>query len=290
MPGLFAGDERVDVFWARPPRRDLPGLARSLRRERFDLVLDFQSLPITAMLTAATGGFGIGFRKRGRSPWYRRTVDLARHRGTDYTPDHKLDLLRALGLSPSLSSPRLPQPEAIHADWDALPAGPRVAVVPVSLVAEKRWDLDAIAEAVRSVHAETGAVFCLAGGPGEEPPLRALSARLEEVPHRVSSMKSLPEFASLFAGADLYLGNDGGPRHIAIALGVPSVAWFGPPNPANWTPPGDPRHVVLWSEERAKDFPPARRDLRIIPEDRNDLAARACVDLLSVAEAGSRTR
>jgi ADP-heptose:LPS heptosyltransferase len=103
-------------------------------------------------------------------------------------------------------------------------------------------------------------------------------------------MGSLRDFASLFAGADLYLGNDGGPRHIAIALGLPSVAWFGPPNPANWTPPADERHVVLWRPDRAATFPRIREDLRMLPEDRTDLAAAACVNLLAGAAADSRAR
>jgi heptosyltransferase-2 len=36
---------------------------------------------------------------------------------------------------------------------------------------------------------------------------------------------------ALIAGAALQLGNDTGPRHIAVALGVPAVVLIGPTDP-----------------------------------------------------------
>jgi len=42
---------------------------------------------------------------------------------------------------------------------------------------------------------------------------------------------SLAELVALIAGAALQLGNDTGPRHIAVALGVPAVVLIGPTDP-----------------------------------------------------------
>ena len=38
------------------------------------------------------------------------------------------------------------------------------------------------------------------------------------------------------AGAQLFIGNDSGPAHIAAAFGVPVVVLFGPSDPVNWAP------------------------------------------------------
>jgi len=54
--------------------------------------------------------------------------------------------------------------------------------------------------------------------------------------------------AALLERCHLYVGNDNGPRHFAIAVGTPTVAVFGKPFPENWTPPGDPRHRALTME------------------------------------------
>jgi len=244
-----------------------------LRREQYDLVLDFQNLPLTALLARAAGGYSVGFRRRLRTPFYHRAVDLGANRGSDYTADHKLDLLRALGPVPSGLMPRLHPPPPDPVSWEGLGDGPRIALVPVSPWAHKRWAPEAFAETARILRRETGAVFVLAGGPGEGETLAAVSAGLEGVPHRCRELPSLSPFLSLLGGADLFLGNDNGPRHMAIALGVPTVAYFGPHDPAQWTPPGTDRHPVLWNPPGGRK--PARDDLTILPPDPQQAAAAA---------------
>jgi ADP-heptose:LPS heptosyltransferase len=43
---------------------------------------------------------------------------------------------------------------------------------------------------------------------------------------------------------------DTGVAHLATALGTPSVVLFGPTPPAEWGPPPDPGHAVLWAGRR----------------------------------------
>ncbi len=46
----------------------------------------------------------------------------------------------------------------------------------------------------------------------------------------------LPQVKTLVAGAQLFVGNDSGPAHIAAAFGIPVVVLFGPSDPATWSP------------------------------------------------------
>ncbi len=54
---------------------------------------------------------------------------------------------------------------------------------------------------------------------------------------------SLGALASLLVQADLFVGHDSGLSHLAAALGIPTVAIFGPTDPARWAPLG--RHVTV---------------------------------------------
>ena len=49
--------------------------------------------------------------------------------------------------------------------------------------------------------------------------------------------------------ADLYLGNDSGPLHIAASVGLPVLALFGPESPAVYGPPLSPQNTVLYRAE-----------------------------------------
>jgi ADP-heptose:LPS heptosyltransferase len=61
----------------------------------------------------------------------------------------------------------------------------------------------------------------------------------------------LGEAAWRLSGATLYVGNDGGMTHVAAAIGVPTLALFGPTDPAVWRPLGD--HVRGVATERPGD-------------------------------------
>jgi heptosyltransferase-3 len=52
------------------------------------------------------------------------------------------------------------------------------------------------------------------------------------------------DLLDVVSGAQLFLGNDSGPGHLAGIIGIPSVILFGPSDPAVWKPLG-PRVTVL---------------------------------------------
>jgi len=48
----------------------------------------------------------------------------------------------------------------------------------------------------------------------------------------------LPTLAAVLEAAGLFIGNDSGVTHIAAAVGIPTVAIFGPTDPTVWAPRG----------------------------------------------------
>ncbi|HYA27720.1 MAG TPA: glycosyltransferase family 9 protein, partial [Acidobacteriota bacterium] len=60
----------------------------------------------------------------------------------------------------------------------------------------------------------------------------------------VTENLNLAQVAALLAKSDIYVGNDSGTSHLAAAVGVRTVALFGPSDPWRWSPRG-PKVTVI---------------------------------------------
>jgi ADP-heptose:LPS heptosyltransferase len=69
---------------------------------------------------------------------------------------------------------------------------------------------------------------------------------------------ALPRLAAVLAASRLYIGNDSGVTHLAAALGVPTIAIFGPTAPEVWGPRGRQVRVIesSWEEQEILLFLP----------------------------------
>ncbi|MFM1918790.1 MAG: hypothetical protein RLZZ303_424 [Candidatus Hydrogenedentota bacterium] len=124
-----------------------------------------------------------------------------------------------------------------------------VVIHPGSGSPSKNWPLHHYEE-LAGILAARGLSVAWCCGPAEQERGVAPSARaLPPLP--------LNELAGVLASARLYIGNDSGITHLAAAVGCPTVALFGPTNPAVWAPLGD--HVRVVSSE---GWPEVARVLR----------------------------
>jgi len=93
-----------------------------------------------------------------------------------------------------------------------------------------------------SVARETIVIHPFSGGARKNWPLdsyRDLAGRLPlPVEWAQDRFESLLDLAEWIAGARLYIGNDSGITHLAAAVGVPTLALFGPTDPRVWAPRG----------------------------------------------------
>lgn len=88
---------------------------------------------------------------------------------------------------------------------------------------------------------------------------------------------SLPRLSALMAASRLVVGNDSGVTHLAAALGLDTVAVFGPASPAMWRPRGPRVRVVnaVWLADQGLAWPALAAPTVIEP------VARAMIDLLA---------
>lgn len=99
----------------------------------------------------------------------------------------------------------------------------------------KCWPADRFAD----VAAELGAPVLLVEGPADAEACRLFLARAPSSPAvaRAAGL-SVAQLGAVLAACRLFIGNDGGVSHLAAALGVPTVAVFGPTDPGTWSPRG----------------------------------------------------
>jgi heptosyltransferase-2/heptosyltransferase-3 len=72
---------------------------------------------------------------------------------------------------------------------------------------------------------------------------------MPEAPLALAGRTSVGQLAALLRRADLVLGVDSGPLHLAAAQGAPTIHLYGPGDAGRFGPWGDPhRHVVVREE------------------------------------------
>jgi predicted lipopolysaccharide heptosyltransferase III len=230
-------------------------LARRLRHERFDLVIDFHGGPRSALLTRATGAARrIGYAIPGRSWAYTETVPWSR---SLLPPRHSVlnqwDLLQPLGIAPPRSGT---PPVEMPVDDAALKsvarrifeAGvPEDGVVIVLHVSAgnpfRRWPASHFAAAAAALaRAGERRRIIITSGPSER---EAADAVAREAQARAGAASGrivrcgeldLAELRAVCERAALFIGGDSGPLHVAATSRVPIVALFGPTLPERSMP------------------------------------------------------
>lgn len=165
-----------------------------------------------------------------------------------HTSRHLVETLAPLGPLPAgLPLARLRATEtdlAVAREWLAARGiGPAEAVVlqPGAASAAKVWPgFAALARRLRA----GGLPLVALAGPADGPAVEALLADGVLQEGTLARDWPLPEIAALLSLARAVVGNDSGPTHLAAAVGCPTVALFGPTDPAVWAPLGAHVRVI----------------------------------------------
>ena len=119
------------------------------------------------------------------------------------------------------------QADAALAEAGVTPDRPLVALHPGATDARRRWPLDRWAAALEESLAGTGARVAVLGGPDDRSLTAPLAGELGRrcVDHvDLTCATGMPGLVGLLRRADLFVGNDSGPRWIAHAVGTPTVS------------------------------------------------------------------
>lgn len=263
--------------------RDTLGLVSRIRRERYDMVVDFFGNPRTALLTRGSGAsLTAGYDLRGRAHAY--TVRVPRSvppagGEREYAAAVHVRLALAVGGRFAGLETRVALSDAARAQATDVLARSGVerpwrcvGLVATATWATKLWPVSHAAVLARGLMRAGWEVLALVG-PGEARVARVLERLSRGL--RVLVPCDVATLAAVIARLAAVVGTDSGPRHLAAALEVPSFAWFGPTHPDTWNPP-QPRHG-FW-----------RSDLPCRGCDRTECPHWNCMPALSAAHALER--
>ena len=115
-------------------------------------------------------------------------------------------------------------------------AGSRIiAMHPGGTWQSKRWPGRSFAKLALLARERIGARVVVVTGPGEEGTAERVRAEAGSAV-RVLPFQPLRTIAAVLASCDGVVANDGGIMHLAVAIGRPTVAVFGPTEPDIWFP------------------------------------------------------
>jgi ADP-heptose:LPS heptosyltransferase len=237
---------------------DYAELAAQLRPYRFDLAVDLRKHLSTRDVLKHTGArFLAGFDYLGQFPYLDIALDWDGDRTLQRKRSHIVDDLMALvnAIGHASESDRIlmqPGPEAMPLaelpdQVQALFAKPVVAIHPGAGNITKQWPEEHFSALIDLLIEKNDVNILLVGGPDEVEVANALLDNVQR-PNAIASMAgktSLVDLPRLLKNCVLYIGNDSGPKHIAAAVGIPTVGIHsGVVDPVEWGPIG-PNAVAL---------------------------------------------
>ena len=240
--GVLAGLPYYDEAVTIPPKAPLRIMTRithhirSKYRVETALILPHSfRAALLAWMTGASRRIGLALNGRG---WLLTEKVTPKQDGNRIIPEYMafeyMRLVEAAGGQADRVGPQLAVSEtARQRVSEVLPpdTGPVIALAPgAAFGPSKRWYPERFAATADQLAETYGATCVLLTGPGEEI-IREAVRQATHVPlveiqdGRIETLKALIE------RSDLLITNDSGPRHIAVALGIPVVCIMGPTSP-----------------------------------------------------------
>jgi len=229
--GCFEGNPDLKETLATRPTK-LRTIA-ALRRRRFDAVINLHGGPTSLVYALAAKGPSYGFEE-AQYPWFYSGVIPSCGDGM-HSVELTIERLRWMGLhATTLPSLRFEHnPAAARWVRTTLGSTPYIVIHPATQLATKQWALDRFRDVGIQLN-DRGWKLVVTAGPGEEDVAGQAVAGVDRA--QILTGLTIPQLAEVIRQADLYIGNDTGPMHLAAAVGTPTVAVWGSSSSATWHP------------------------------------------------------
>ncbi len=206
-------------------------LRRALREKEFDLALDMQGLLKSALIAYLSGARDrIGFRNFQEGTFLFNNRRIVPDRRDVHAVEGYLGFAWAVGAEAEPLDFTIATSEADARAAEELLSGRDevAALIPGARWESKRWPAARFGAAADAMREEFGLTSVVVGGPDDRVLAQevAEAARSEMVD--LTGETTLKQLAEVFRRCRVVVGNDTGPLYISFAVGVPTVAVFGP--------------------------------------------------------------
>jgi ADP-heptose:LPS heptosyltransferase len=259
--------------------RGLLKLGSLLRKKNFDIVIDLQNnrkSHILSWLTLSLKRYGYDNKKFGF---------LLNHRIKDQVPKidpltHQFRILKMLGIDLKDASlelwpseeDRIYVEELLQSEW----ISPNQKIIGINISASSRWlsknwPLNNLIKLCEELSLRDIRVV-LTGLEKDALEASLIVAGVKGVaPINACAKTNVNQLACLIKKCSLYISSDSAPLHIAVSMGVPFVALFGPTDPL--------RHLAP-----AKNYIVIKKDLPCSPCYKSKCKNKICMDLITPGE------
>ncbi|MGB9877973.1 MAG: lipopolysaccharide heptosyltransferase II [bacterium] len=271
-------------------------LIRALRRHKWDLCLDLQSLFKSALFSLLSGAkVRIGLEKveRGSHIFYNFTLPnipsfhalqnnlLSAYLSIDFLKRGKIDIKKGLdklykaegNFKPKIYPSPMEREKANELIKGYLPF---VALCPGTTWESKRWNAKKWAE-LADFFLEKHYKVVFIGGRKDIPHIREIKSYMRGNSLDLSGKTSILEAGCILESAELAISVDSGAMHLATAVDTPVIALFGPTNPKIQGPYGEKNKVVY-------------KGLSCSPCRRRECPAKDCMNLITTEEVIEQAR
>jgi heptosyltransferase-1 len=247
---LFDRQALANAWHSPTAFRGLVSLVGTLRRRRFDVVLDLQGLFRSASLAWLSGcprRFGLFWRELAHLFY---TTAIPPRLEWVHVVDYYLKLVEAMGAGDRRVEFILPERPAAAENARQLLARSNVdparyaVIIPGSAQVSKCWPAERFAALADRLAAQYKLAVVATGSKSENVAIEKIRDFAGYPIVNLAGQTSLPELVEVLRSAKLVVSNDTGPGHIAGALGRPLVMMFSWSNPLRVGPYGRPECVV----------------------------------------------
>ena len=229
---------------------------KDIRNHHFDMAIDFSRGDRGALISLISGAQKrIGYDPPGkRKRWRRRLfTDLISSDNSRHVIDNHLDCLRLLDIEPDTRQMSFhwsrDDEETITAILKKRGIGlhtPLFIIHPTSRWMFKAWTSEGYAAVADYVQRNEGMTVIITSGPEHKELVKVheiMGYCTEEVID-LSGQLTLRQLGSLIQRSAFFFGIDSAPMHMAVALGTPVMALFGPSGEHMWGPLGEEHSVI----------------------------------------------
>lgn len=238
-----------------------------IKKEKFDIALDFSLDQRYSLITKLLGikrRVGFNYKNRGRFLTDKINLEGYSHK---HVVEYYLDLLNILGIIAKNRNLELSAPETADIKFESLFSSSYgqkaeksrtaaketiIAIAPGAgeswgeNASFKHWPAENFARLADKLINRHQVKVVLLGAAAEKTIAETIVKTMKNKAVDLTGKTTLEELIAIISKIDLLITNDGGPLHIAAALGGKTVSIFGPVSEAVYGPyPPSDKHIVI---------------------------------------------
>jgi len=215
-----------------------------IRKKKYDAVLDFHGGPRASLITLMSGAkTKVGYHVKHKSFIYDIRIPRSPEHGYIHSVENHLNLVRALGIKADSSS--LEMPSAVEKEATRLTRffaengldQAKMIVLHIGAGNEfRQWGVYNFSRFIHLAAQKNHFKVVLVGSEEDKTLEEDIQKASKGISVSLVGMLNLRELRWVISHAQLFVGSDSGPMHVAATTSTPIVALFGPTVPANFSP------------------------------------------------------